>query len=110
MPNRFFIAPTVLILSLCATGVSLAGEPTSDFGPPATSAQLGDLRGGFVQVNNDMQLTGVTSNNLAIDVKSGSNFIASGSFANSSGFPMVVQNSGSNVLIQNATIINLQLQ
>jgi hypothetical protein len=40
----------------------------------------------------------------------GSNSIAAGSFANMSGLPLVVQNSGANVLIQNAVIINLQMQ
>ena len=81
-----------------------------DFGTPITSSQLSDLRGGFDAVNNDMQLSGVVTNNSAVDVITGSNYITNGSFANSSGFPMVVQNSGSNVLIQNATIINLQYQ
>jgi hypothetical protein len=80
------------------------------FGTPIASSQLNDLRGGFDVVKNDMQLSGVVTNNSAVDVMSGSNYIANGSFANSSGFPMVVQNSGSNVLIQNATIINLQYQ
>lgn len=110
MPTRFFIVPTVLMLSLCAAAGALADASTPDFGPPMASEQLDDLRGGSVQVNNDMQLSGVVAKNVAVDVASGSNFISSGSFANSSGFPMVVQNSGSNVLIQNATIINLQLQ
>jgi len=50
------------------------------------------------------------ANNSAFNVMTGSNSIADGSFTNSSGFPMVIQNSGSNVLIQNATIINLQYQ
>ena len=82
----------------------------SIFGKPITNNQLSDLRGGFDMVKNDMQLSGVVTNNSAVDVMTGSNYIANGSFANSSGFPMVVQNSGSNVLIQNATIINLQYQ
>ena len=82
----------------------------SNFGKPIASSQLSDLRGGFDVVKNDMQLSGVVTNNSAVDVMTGSNYIANGSFANSSGFPMVVQNSGSNVLIQNATIINLQYQ
>ena len=82
----------------------------SGFGTPVDSNELKDFRGGFDVVKNDMQLSGVVSSNSAVDVASGSNYIANGSFSNSSGFPMVVQNSGSNVLIQNATIINLQYQ
>lgn len=80
----------------------------SGFGVPMASDSLDEYRGGFDLVKNDMQLSGTVANNTAVNVLSGGNSIAEGSFANSSGFPMVVQNSGSNVLIQNATIINLQ--
>ena len=67
-------------------------------------------RGGFDVVKNDAQLAGTVANNVAANVLSGNNSIAEGSFVNSSGLPMVIQNSGSNVLIQNSTIVNLQLQ
>ena len=55
-------------------------------------------------------LGGTVGNNTAINTVSGNNVIDSGSFANSQGLPVVIQNSGSNVLIQNATTINLRLQ
>ena len=38
------------------------------------------------------------------------NSIDGGALANASGVPIVIQNSGANVLIQNATIINLQMR
>lgn len=41
---------------------------------------------------------------------SGVNTISSGAFSNASGLPVAIQNSGSNVLIQNATIINIHMQ
>jgi hypothetical protein len=50
------------------------------------------------------------ANNSATNVVTGSNVIDAGSFANMSGIPVVIQNSGANVLIQNATIINLQFK
>jgi hypothetical protein len=56
-----------------------------------------------------MTLAGTTANNSASYVVTGANTISSGSFANLNGVPMVIQNSGANVLIQNATIINLQM-
>jgi hypothetical protein len=34
--------------------------------------------------------------------------IAGGSFSNASGLPTVIQNTGANVLIQNATIVNVR--
>ena len=55
-------------------------------------------------------LGGTVGNNTAVNTVSGNNVIDSGSFANSQGLPVVIQNSGSNVLIQNATTINLRLQ
>jgi hypothetical protein len=38
------------------------------------------------------------------------NVISDGAFSGSVGLPMVIQNSGNNVLIQNATIVNVQLK
>lgn len=80
-------------------------------GIPAVSAdRLGGLRGGTDTVNNDMKLSGVVGSNAAVNVATGANIISDGAFANASGLPIVIQNSGANVLIQNATIINLQLK
>lgn len=70
---------------------------------------LGTRRGG-TDVFNDMQLKGVVADNRAINVSTGNNAITDGAFAASAGVPMVVQNTGNNVLIQNATIINVQVK
>lgn len=83
----------------------LAGHP---FEHPVALATLESLRGGTA-VHSDMDLHGVTSGNSAFQVQTGSNIIDAGSFANMSGMPTVIQNSGANVLIQNATIVNLQM-
>jgi hypothetical protein len=82
----------------------------SEFGAPLVSGQLEDYRGGFDLVKNDMQLSGSVADNSARYITTGSNSIAEGSFSSMSGLPIVIQNSGANVLIQNATIFNLQLQ
>ena len=65
---------------------------------------------GTADVYNDMQLKGVVADNRAINVNTGSNVITEGAFSGAAGVPMVVQNSGNNVLIQNATILNVQLK
>ncbi len=80
------------------------------FGRAADASVLADQRGGSDLVKNDMQLSGVTADNVAHNVTTGTNAIAGGSFAGASGLPIVIQNSGANVLIQNATILNLHLQ
>jgi hypothetical protein len=82
----------------------------SALGAPVQREQLEAQRGGTDTVNNNMQLDGSVHDNVAHNVVTGSNAIDAGSFANMSGIPTVIQNSGANVLIQNATIINLQLK
>lgn len=69
-----------------------------------------DARRGGTEVINDMQLNGIVSDNQAYNLVTGGNSITDGAFAGSSGMPMVIQNSGNNVLIQNATIVNVQVQ
>jgi hypothetical protein len=76
---------------------------------PVDSTVLARRRGG-ADVVNDMQLKGVVADNRAINVTTGNNLITEGALANTSGLPMVVQNTGNNVLIQNATIVNVQVK
>ena len=73
---------------------------------------LSKLRGGsdFGAVTNAQKLGGTVADNAATNIVTGANSITTGAFANVSGIPIVIQNSGANVLIQNATIINLQFQ
>lgn len=85
-------------------------QVVAGWGEPMALGQLDDFRGGADLVKNDMQLSGTVANNSATHVISGNNAIMDGAFANMSGLPMVIQNSGSNVLVQNATIINVQFQ
>ena len=80
------------------------------WGSPAAVAQLAQHRGGASLSRSEMIVSGTTEGNSATNVLTGSNSIAAGSFANMSGLPLVVQNSGANVLIQNAVIINLQMR
>jgi hypothetical protein len=71
---------------------------------------LDAYRGGTDLVSNDAHLSGLVGENAATNVSTGGNTIDGASFANVSGIPVVIQNSGANVLIQNSTIVNLQLK
>ncbi|CAE6868559.1 hypothetical protein R75461_08437 [Paraburkholderia nemoris] len=71
------------------------------------SEELDRHRGGDALISN-MTLNGSVADNIASKVATGSNSINEGSFANASGLPTVIQNSGANVLIQNATILNVR--
>lgn len=120
MQSNTYVVRGALALVMCSTGWVFAASVTpvaqaapdtvAGFGAPMDSGQLEDYRGGFDLVNNNMQLSGTVADNSAVKVMSGNNSIADGAFTNASGFPIVIQNSGSNVLIQNATIINVQMQ
>ncbi len=68
------------------------------------------MRRGGADVVNDMLLKGVVAGNRASDLTTGNNVIADGAFTGTVGLPMVVQNSGNGVLIQNATIVNVQVK
>lgn len=87
---------------------TVAGEPDA-MGPGADSGLLATTRGREGGSAN-ADLGGMVTGNSAINVSTGSNLITDGSFANMSGLPVVIQNTGANVLIQNATVINLQLR
>lgn len=86
-----------------------AEEGGSGIGTAIAMEQLEDYRGG-TQVNNMMETDGVLSNTTAINVATGANVITDGAFAHASGLPIVIQNSGANVLIQNSTIVNVQFK
>lgn len=124
MTSTLSFARAAVALAFFSCGWASANEPlgtevapvaqedvaANGFGKPLSEGSLNGYRGGFEVVKNDMQLSGTVANNVAMDTVSGSNIISDGAFANLNGLPMVIQNSGSNVLIQNATIINVQMQ
>lgn len=86
------------------------GGAPAGFGPTAAANQLDSARGGADAMTADARLHGSVSSNSASQMTTGANRIESGSFAGAVGLPVVIQNSGANVLIQNATVINLQLK
>ena len=80
------------------------------FGLAAAPARLDSSRGGSDGMATSANLRGAVTGNRASNVVTGANTIQASSFAGATGIPIVIQNSGANVLIQNATIINLQFR
>jgi hypothetical protein len=113
----FACAALVVVLpsqTIAQTSIARQTAPSplfnsAGFDNPVARATLDDYRAGTQVVSSDLQLAGTTAGNSATHVMTGSNAITAGAFANMSGLPVVIQNSGANVLIQNATILNLQL-
>ena len=99
----------VLMIALTLPIVSYADDEVASLGTPVSSDTLANQRGGGDEfVHNTIRVNGTVTDNSASNVVTGANNIRDGSFANSSGIMSVVQNTGANVLIQSATIVNVQ--
>lgn len=114
-PARRTALPRSGLLMLLAFGISgfaaaaeLATAEVAGIGQPIDAAALGELRGGDSSVENDIRVDGHVGGNSAEHILSGGNIIDGGAFGNAAGVSTVIQNSGSNVLIQNAMIVNVQ--
>lgn len=68
------------------------------------------MSSGGNEVSETIILNGTVANNTVDHVMTGSNMIGNGAFNGAAGVPMVIQNTGNGVLIQNATILNVQFQ
>lgn len=117
--NRFFLVLLSVISSAAAQaeptvepGVDpgLSGHGVSMFGSAAIADEQLDQLRGQKTVFNSNEVDGQLHNNEAVSNVTGGNFVTDGAFAGLSGFSTVIQNSGNNVLIQNATVLNLQFQ
>lgn len=101
-----------------AFAADAAGKDSQFGSEQAIAAELLDQsRGGAETTNNSIttitntnDVNGLVDRNSATNVVSGDNSIGGGAFTGMTGFPMVIQNSGSNVLIQNSTIITLEVK
>jgi hypothetical protein len=110
----YMLGGLVLLLNLQLAPYARGDDSTvpneSAFGPAISEIDLGTQRGGDVRVTNTNNLDAQLHDNTAISNVTGSNFVTTSAFSGSSGFATVVQNSGNNVIIQNAAVINLQMQ
>ena len=92
------------------TGTAPQAVRVPGFGLAAAPAQLEGARGGSDTMTASAALRGAVTGNSAANIVTGGNTIDASSFAGAAGIPLVIQNSGANVLIQNATVINLQFR
>ena len=109
--SRCAIAALLALVPALSAMAQTTTAPPKEAGAlwkPVAPHVLDRSRGGQ-SVHNEMELNGTTADNSARNVTTGSNAISAGSFANASGLPVVIQNTGANVLIQNAVILHLQM-
>ena len=77
-------------------------------GATVDADRLSGLRGGEKSIDNRILVDGRVSDNVAEKIVSGANAVGGDAFGNANGINTVIQNTGSNVLIQNAMIVNVQ--
>ena len=104
----FLLCATTLAWSLAASAADAQQAPA--FGTPASAATLAGARGGSANLAASATLGGTVSGNRAAELVTGANTIEGTAFAGAAGIPIVIQNTGANVLIQNATVIQLQFK
>ncbi|GAA0888582.1 hypothetical protein GCM10009121_14630 [Rhodanobacter soli] len=97
-------SPATTVATPSAKPASLDG-----WGRGVDSTALAMSSGGN-EVSETITLNGTVTNNTVDHVVTGSNVIGNGAFNGAAGVPMVIQNTGNGVLIQNATILNVQFQ
>jgi hypothetical protein len=98
-------------IAVYASAAQADGEAAMDagLGERVDNAALAGMSGGTMVIQHTA-LTGTVSNDTANHVVTGDNVIMGSSFAGEAGIPVVIQNSGNNVLIQNATVLNVQFK
>lgn len=77
--------------------------------PVLDDAELAENRGGADTHLSELRAVGTVNDVSVWNTVTGHNTITEGALAGASGLPMVIQNSGNGVLIQNATIVNLDM-
>lgn len=81
----------------------------AELGATLPDSALSDQRG-KATISNKNDVDGALYRNQATNTVSGGNFVTEGALSDSTGLFTVIQNSGNNVLIQNATILNLDVR
>lgn len=114
--KRVLIGVSVLVAARMASaateGEGKPGDQVRLGVPVVEMAKLGATRGGSAGAEMVVHavVDGNVSGNQAVNVTSGQNVINGGAFAGVSGVPTVIQNSGSNVLIQTSTVVNVTIK
>lgn len=73
-------------------------------------ALLEELRGGADNRLSEIRAVGAVSEVQVYDAATGQNVVRDGALAGATGLPMLIQNSGNGVLIQNAVILNVEVK
>ena len=104
-PSAYLLPSILSGLAMIAFSSLVSAESAQALpGRRIADATLAKQRGGSDTAS------GMVSGNQAVNVTTGSNSISAGALAGASGVPVVIQNSGNNVLIQSSVTVNVQLK
>jgi len=104
------VDPAASLATVATGGPVVASALEPRLGKSVSGEKLEAERGKAGTGSSEANLGGVVTGNSASNLTTGSNRIDTGSFANMSGLPVVIQNTGANVMIQNATVINVMFK
>lgn len=107
---RIPILAALVSVPLVSIAATPGAQTSQSFGAPVPDKMLAGYRGGHALQINEQNLDARLFNNQALDNVTGNNIVTGRAFAGASGVPTVIQNSGNNVIIQNATILNVKVQ
>ncbi len=113
---RIYLTVLLSIWGFClSTAYAGSTEKTgvTTWGGPVSSSALDTQRGGADPVPTTVNanfLNAKLYDNIAKNNVTGNNSIMGNAFAGASGIPIVIQNSGNNVIIQNGMVLNLTMQ
>jgi len=93
-----------------ASATTAAPRADDRLGSALSDNRLSAQRGGQDAQLSEIKAKSTVTDNSAHHLTTGTNTITEGAFGHVSGMPMVIQNSGNNVSIQNSTVLNLQLR
>lgn len=108
MRSVLFVLCAMITLSAYGDEIELSALELSD--NDMDSSRGGQYYIDIESVTASSDIKGISAGNTVNDSITGNNIISSGALMESSGITSVIQNSGNNVLIQNATVVNLTLK
>lgn len=118
-PGACLKGAALVCLAIWSGGIVAADEPQAAalLGMAVDAQELSEQRGreginidDVVAQLNDVRADATINDNVLNSQQTGGNTVAADAFSNASGLVFSVQNSGNNVVIQNTTLINVNLQ
>lgn len=108
MRTALLLISTMLSMQIFAEQLVLPEmESISDETLEASRGKLYQVDIDYISATSDID--GISTGNTAINNRTGNNVITNDALSGASGITNVIQNTGNNVLIQSATVVNLTL-